>query len=56
MESTELATLRTPHPRQQQIDLLSASLLRATALDVLRRRQKALPAAVGTQPTAKRNR
>jgi hypothetical protein len=55
MESTDLATLRTPHPRQQQIDMLSANLLRATALDVLRRRQKTLPAALGPQPTARRD-
>lgn len=44
MDMTDLATLRQPHPRQQQIDLLSASLLRATALDVLRRRQRVQPA------------
>jgi hypothetical protein len=39
MQATSIEELRKPHPDQQRIDALSAQLLRATALDVLRRKQ-----------------
>jgi hypothetical protein len=39
MQATPLEELREPHPDQQRIDLLSAQVLRATALEVMRRKQ-----------------
>jgi hypothetical protein len=39
MQATPIEELRKPHPDQQRIDSLSAQILRATALEVLRRKQ-----------------
>jgi len=39
MQATPLEELRKPHPDQQRIDSLSAQILRATALEVMRRNQ-----------------
>jgi len=39
MQATPIEELRKPHPDQQRIDSLSAQVLRATALEVLRRKQ-----------------
>lgn len=39
MQATPIDELRKPHPDQQRIDALSAQTLRATALEVLRRKQ-----------------
>jgi hypothetical protein len=39
MTPTPIEDLRKPHPQQKAIDATSAALLRATALEVLRRRQ-----------------
>lgn len=39
MQATPLEELRKPHPEQQRIDSLSAQILRATALEVMRRKQ-----------------
>ncbi len=40
MQVTTIDELRKPHPDQRRIDALSAQLLRATALEVLRRKQE----------------
>jgi hypothetical protein len=39
MQATPLEELRKPHPDQQRIDSLSAQILRASALEVMRRKQ-----------------
>jgi hypothetical protein len=38
MQATPIEELRKPHPDQSRIDALSAQLLRASALEVLRRK------------------
>lgn len=42
MKPTPIEELRKPHPEQKRIDAESAALLRATALDIFRRRKQAL--------------
>ncbi len=44
MKPTPIEELRKPHPEQKRIDAESAALLRATALDIFRRRRQALQA------------
>lgn len=48
MKPTPIEELRKPHPEQKRIDAESAALLRATALEIFRRRQQAIQ----TQPKA----
>jgi hypothetical protein len=43
IKPTPIDELRRPHPEQKRIDADSASLLRATALDVFRRMAPASP-------------
>jgi hypothetical protein len=45
IKPTPIDELRRPHPEQKRIDADSASLLRATALDALRRMAPGSPAA-----------
>ncbi len=42
MEATPIEELRKPHPEQKRIDAESAALLRATALQAMRRGQQAI--------------
>jgi len=44
IKPTPIDELRRPHPQQKRIDADSASLLRATALDVFRRMAPGSPA------------
>jgi hypothetical protein len=50
---TSLDELRRPHPEQKRIDADSASLLRATALDVFRRLPSAQIAPSGSSRDAR---
>ncbi len=49
MKPTPIEELRKPHPEQKRIDAEAAALLRATALDIFRRRKQAIQA-IQAQP------
>ncbi len=50
---TTISELRRPHPEQKRIDADSAMLLRATALDALRRLPSAQSALTGSSSDAR---
>lgn len=50
MKPTPIDELRKPHPEQKRIDAEAAALLRATALDIFRRRKQAIQAQAQPKP------